>query len=165
MNKLLIGSGISFVVLAVVLFALPRAGAALVLEIFLFVVAVLALRSLMPALGEGPGRKRRRWWRRRQEQATLPSWLLRHQGLVVGATRDTVSADGRLLKELRGLAAERLASKHQINMSQDPGASRHLLGEAGWEILRPDWATGRGAWDPGATLEQIGAAVSAIERL
>ena len=165
MKKLLIGFGTSFIVLAVVLFAFPRAGAALALEVFLFVVAVLALRSLMPTLGQGPGRNRRRWWRRRQEQATLPNWLLRHQGLVVGATRDTISADGRLLKELRKLAAEGLASKHKINMSQDPGASRHLLGEAGWEILRPDWATGRGAWDPGATLEQIDAAVSAIERL
>lgn len=146
-------------------FALPRPGAVLVLEIFLAVVTILALRSLLPTLGDPRPPQPRRWWRRGRDQTTTPRWLMRYQGLVSAATRDTVSADERLFRQLRQLAGERLEHLHDVDLEADPATARDLLGEAGWNVLRPDWAEGRGAWDPGATLEEIDAAVTAIEGL
>lgn len=155
----------SSVVLLLVAISLPRFSRTLLFESFLLVTAGIALASLLPDLSAGRYRRSRRWWWRRPDPTTLPGWLLRHEGLVVGATRDTLSADGRLLAELRGLAAERLASKHKVDMAQDQDGSRALLGPAAWDLLRPDWAAGRSAWDPGPTLEEIDSAVSAIEGL
>ncbi|NNC93029.1 MAG: hypothetical protein HKN80_11125, partial [Acidimicrobiia bacterium] len=154
MKQALLVASVSSALLLIALVALPRTGALLVLEGFLGVVAVLGLRSLMPGLGEGPRRERRWWWRKTEDQMPAPRWLLRYQGLVVGAGRDTVSTDGRLLPELRQLAAERLHALHEVNMDRDPAAAEALLGEAGWSLLRPDWAVGRGAWDPGAGLDE-----------
>jgi hypothetical protein len=145
--------------------ALPRLGSVVVFEVLLAVVGALALRFLLPTLGDGPRRARRRRWRRAPDQTPAPAWLLRYQGMVVGAGRDTAATESRLLPELRQLAAERLDALHDVDFTRQPEQARRLLGEAGWSLLRPDWASGRGTWDPGATPAQIEAAVAAIEKL
>ena len=66
---------------------------------------------------------------------------------------------------LRVIADDRLAARHGLSLDRDPEASRRLLGEEAWELLRADrpQPTARsGAGIRAAELERI---VSAVEGL
>jgi hypothetical protein len=49
-----------------------------------------------------------------------------------------VYAHNRLRPELRAIAAELLAWRQGIRLAAEPAAARAVLGEATWELLRPD---------------------------
>jgi hypothetical protein len=54
------------------------------------------------------------------------------------ASASAVYAHNRLRPELRAIAAELLAWRQGIDLAAEPDAARAVLGEAAWELLRPD---------------------------
>ena len=71
----------------------------------------------------------------------------------------------QLRPRLRVIADDRLAAGHGLSLDRDPEASRRLLGEEAWELLRADrpQPTARsGAGIPAAELERI---ISEVEGL
>jgi hypothetical protein len=49
-----------------------------------------------------------------------------------------VYAHNRLRPELRAIAADLLAWRQGIELASEPAAARAVLGEAAWDLLRPD---------------------------
>jgi hypothetical protein len=54
------------------------------------------------------------------------------------ASVSAVYAHNRLRPELRAIAADLLAWRQGIDLAAEPDAARAALGEATWELLRPD---------------------------
>jgi hypothetical protein len=79
--------------------------------------------------------------------------------------KNTYTASHRLLPRLRALAAGRLHTRLGIDMEEDPEAAQAVLGDAAWDLLRPDWAEGRRHFDPGPSLDELEMLVAAIERV
>ena len=65
---------------------------------------------------------------------------------------------------LREIAAERLR-KHGLELDRDLEPSRDLLGDAAWDLVRPDRRPPRQAFAAGIPLTELTAIVDRLERL
>ena len=71
----------------------------------------------------------------------------------------------RLRPRLRAIAADRLAAGHGVSLDVDPDASRRLLGDEAWELLRADRQPPLRRQGSAISTPQLERIVSALERL
>jgi hypothetical protein len=71
----------------------------------------------------------------------------------------------RLRPRLRAIAADRLVADHGVSLDRDPEASRSLLGDEAWELLRADREPPARRQGSAISTPQLERIVSAVERL
>ncbi|TML44256.1 MAG: hypothetical protein E6G19_09660 [Actinobacteria bacterium] len=98
------------------------------------------------------------------EQPQPIAELDRIDRLVVLGAANEFDFHYRLRPVLRQVAAERLYGLHAIELDQDPGRARPLLGDELWEAVRPDRKVGRRA-GPGLPSAELAAHVARLEQL
>jgi hypothetical protein len=76
--------------------------------------------------------------RARPEPPAPPAELEALRRMLALASASGVYAHTRLRPELQAIAAELLAWRQGVDLSKEPAAARAALGEATWELLRPD---------------------------
>lgn len=133
----------------------------------LLIVAATAMHKLRPNEGEGeidePLLLRIKPAGRPHHSA--PPQLEKIERLVAFGKTTAFDAEWRLLPLLRAIAAEHLATRHGVDLDSHPEIAERLLGDAGWELLDPERALPGDRMAPGLSLDDLEAAVSAIERL
>lgn len=119
-------------------------------------------RTIAALPREQPTRLDRRPPRRRP--AARPRELVKLEREVELATQTAFDAHYRLRPTLRQIAAARLGARG-IDLDAPRGPAENLLGSEAWELTRPDRDRPRRHDDPGPTLAEIDAAVTALERV
>lgn len=71
----------------------------------------------------------------------------------------------RLRPRLRAIAADRLLADHGVSLDRDPDASRRLMGDEAWELLRADREPPSRRQGSAISTPQLERIVSAVERL
>ncbi|HZD00471.1 MAG TPA: hypothetical protein VFA46_09870 [Actinomycetes bacterium] len=84
---------------------------------------------------------------------------------LVLASASATYAHTRLRPELRAIAAELLAWHRGIDLAAQPEAARAALGEATWELLRPDRAEPRDHEAPGLPAPLLKRIVAELEEV
>ena len=69
----------------------------------------------------------------------------------------------RLVPRLRSIATGLLASRRQISLDSSPATARDMLGDATWELVRPDRAAPEDRLGRGLTPEALAHVVEALE--
>jgi len=94
-----------------------------------------------------------------------PEELDRLRRLLVLASASGAHAHSRLRPLLRVIAADRLAWRHGLRLDGQPEAARRLLGEAAWELVRPDAPPVDDRYARGPSPGAIDEAIRALEAL
>jgi hypothetical protein len=94
---------------------------------------------------------------------TVPPQLEKIERLVVFGKTTAFDAEWRLLPFVRAIAAEQMDAKRGIDLAISPEAARRVLGDTAWELLDPTRQQPVDRMAPGLSLEELDAAVSAIE--
>jgi hypothetical protein len=71
----------------------------------------------------------------------------------------------RLVPRLRSLAAGLLASRRRISLDEDSAAARGVLGEATFELVRPDRLPPEDRLGRGISPRDLGLVVDSLERI
>jgi hypothetical protein len=71
----------------------------------------------------------------------------------------------RLRPILREIAANRLLTRHGVDLEGRPDAAEEILGEQAWSMLQPDLEAPTDRWAPGPPLSELRAVVDALERI
>ena len=71
----------------------------------------------------------------------------------------------RLCPILREVAAQRLATRRGLSLDADTEASRAVVGETTWELVRPDREPPELRFAPGIAAPQLRAVVAVLERI
>jgi hypothetical protein len=98
-------------------------------------------------------------------ERSRPEELDRLRRLLVLASASGTHAHTRLRPLLRGIAADRLAWRHGLGLDRQPEAARRLLGEAAWELVRPDAAPVEDRYARGPSPATIDEAIRSLEAL
>jgi len=98
-------------------------GAAVLAVIAWAVVALVLLRSLVPATAAPLAQPQA--WRGTGRSSFIGFW--RKRGVLTDATASMASYDAELRPTLQHLLAARLAERHDVNLYHDPAAARRLL--------------------------------------
>ncbi len=101
----------------------------------------------------------------RRERSTPPTELEALRRTLALASVSGVYAHNRLRPELRALAAELLAWRQGIHLATEPDAARAVLGEATWDLLRPDREEPRDHNAPGLTPALLARIVAELEEV
>lgn len=113
-----------------------------VLRAYLVVLGLLALWALLQTIRAHYPPLDDAEWRRalRPTVATQPppEELVRLTSLVRFSAASGREVHDRLRPVLRAIATERLATRRGVDLAAQPEAARALLGEAAWELVRPD---------------------------
>ena len=167
MKVVVVTTGLVAALLAVILLWLDGPLEFSMYQALLLIVAATAMHRLRPSEGEGqidePLRLRIKPTGRPRDSA--PPQLERIERLVVFGKTTAFDAEWRLLPLLRAIAAEQLETRHGVDLESHPEIAERLLGDAGWELLDPERTLPVDRMAPGLTLDELEAAVSAIERL
>ena len=114
----------------------------LVLVGFLVSLGLLAAMQLLPGLARAQGGAGEslfeRALRRRVAGPSRPAELVRLEDQVRLAVSLASDVHARLRPLVAETAAQRLRSRHGVDLERDPEAARRLLGEEAWELVRPD---------------------------
>ena len=111
---------------------------ALALDLFLLLIGSAAVFALVRALAEAaPPPEPESTVRLRRLSQSLPE-LERTERAVLLSASNAFDVHYRLRPILREIAAQRLASRRGLTLDADQAASRALLGEDTWELVRPD---------------------------
>jgi hypothetical protein len=135
---------------------------------WLVVLAALATRVLLHALlalrarGGSPFDAA---LRRETPTPDPPEELDRVRRLLILAAASGAHAHTRLRPRLRRVAADRLAWRHGIRLDAEPDAARRLLGESAWALVRPDAPPLDDRFARGPGIDEIDAAIRALEEL
>jgi hypothetical protein len=161
--------GVATVALLTVALASPRYRAPAA-QIFVIVVGALAIRLLIQAVRlatsvPGPFAFDRVLIPPPPHRPALPSEPERIRFEVGAATHRALELNHQLRRRLRGIAQDRLEAEHGIDLDADPQASRRLLGEEAWDLLRPDREPPADRFGPGMPLEGVTRIVEAVEEL
>lgn len=98
-------------------------------------VSLLALAALRRAYPPATPLRTRR---SKPAPAPRPPTLTRLEKDVALAVGGSFDLHYRLRPRLRSLALVRLATRRGISLDDDPDAARDLLGDATWDLVRPD---------------------------
>ena len=71
----------------------------------------------------------------------------------------------RLRPILREIAQQRLATRHGLTLDRDTAASRAVVGEETWELVRPDREPPDLRYAPGVHAGELRHVVAALERI
>lgn len=126
--------------IAAVQLAPDRRGVAV--SVYLLLLGAAALRLLVRLVWlayppAGPSELDAALLDRPQRQAPPAALQVLRRTLAL-ASASGVYAHNRLRPELQAIAAELLAWRQGIELASQPDAARRVLGEASWELLRPD---------------------------
>jgi len=157
-------AAIGLVPLLVALWFLPgRRG--LAVDVFLLVVAAGAVLALVRALADAapmatpePPPPARRLLQR------LPE-LERTERAVLLAASNAFDVHYRLRPILREIAAQRLATRRGLALDRDTAASRTVVGEETWELVRPDREPPHLRFGPGVGARDLAKVVDSLERI
>jgi len=94
-----------------------------------------------------------------------PPELVRAEREITLGTSSAGHLHQRLLPLLREAAAARLSAGHNIELDRRPEAARALLGDAAWELLRPDRPAPDDRNGPGISMRRLRDVVSTLEKL
>jgi hypothetical protein len=94
-----------------------------------------------------------------------PPELVRTEREITLGSASAAHLHTRLLPILREAAAARLAAHHNVELDRRPEAARALLGDAAWQVLRPDLPAPEDRNAPGLPLRRIRDLVDTLERL
>ena len=97
-------------------------------------------------------------------EALRPPDLERTERIVTMATTTSFDLHYRLRPILREVAEQRLADRRGLRLDEDPGA-REALGEALWEIVRPDREPPERRFTEGLAPRSLRAAIERLEVL
>jgi hypothetical protein len=125
-----------------------------------FAVVLLVLRRAYPP--ERQLRTRKQAGRARRGRPPTLARIEHEAALGVAGSFDL---HFRLVPRLRGIAAGLLASRHRISLADDPSASRDALGEATFELVRPDRVPPEDRLARGISTRDLGLAVDSLERI
>lgn len=130
---------------------------ALILSAAVIVVLLSALRRAYPdetSLGEPAARPAR---------TTPPPSLARIEHEAALGVAGSFDLHYRLVPRLRALATGLLASRRRVSLDSSPDAARARLGEATWELVRPDRPAPEDRLAGGVTPRELGQVVDALE--
>ena len=102
--------------------------------------------------------------RRRATVVRPPELELIERDIVLG-NASAGHLHTRLRPRLRDAAATRLAAHHSLDLDRQPESARRLLGDDGWEIVRPDVEKPEDLYAPGLPLSRLRALVDTLETL
>lgn len=71
----------------------------------------------------------------------------------------------RLRPRLRALARDVLEARGGVSPESDPEAARRILGDATWELVRPDRPPAADRYAPGVPLSELTEVVESLERI
>jgi hypothetical protein len=71
----------------------------------------------------------------------------------------------RLRPILREIAAHRLRKRYGVELADEPGRARELIGSAAWEIVRPDRRPPRDRLAKGPSFAQLREVVDELEKV
>jgi hypothetical protein len=137
----------------------------LALDLFLLLVAAGAIIALVQALsGVAPRAPTRRVTRPRRVSQRLPE-LDRTERAVLLSASTAFDLHYRLRPVLREVAAQKLASRRGLSLDVDTEASRAVVGETTWELVRPDREPPEQRFDRGIAATQLREVVAVLERI
>lgn len=141
--------------------------AELAARIYALVVAAVVLGLLVAALRRAYAREAplRPAVSQRQERREVPGPLARLEQEVVLATANSFDLHVRLRPRLRVLAAERLASRHDLDMDREPERARHVLGDETFDLVRADRSPPADRLARGIAINDLDRIVESLERL
>jgi hypothetical protein len=144
--------------LAAVLFS--PGGTGRTIEIYLFVVAALAVATLLLWIAEALPRAEAASSERPPRRKPLGQLESIQRKLDLSETSGFELHHG-LRPLVREIAAARLA-RHGVGLDRQPARARALLGEQAWELARPD-REAPGRFDRGCSKDELRAIVDALE--
>lgn len=157
-------AGIGVVPLVLALIFLPGRRE-LALDLFLLLVAAGAVIALVRALsGVAPRAPRRRVGRPRRVSQRLAE-LDRTERAVLLSASTAFDLHYRLRPILREVAAQRLATRRGLSLDVETEASRAVVGETTWELVRPDREPPELRFAPGIAAPQLREVVAVLERI
>lgn len=130
-------------------------------EIYLFVVAALAVAALLLSIADALPRTEPASSERppRPKQLGQLESIQRKLDLAETSAFDLHHGLRPIVREI---AAARLA-RHGVALDREPARARKLLGEHAWELARPDREEPWGRVDRGCSREELRAIVDALE--
>ena len=138
---------------------------ALALDLFLLLIGSAAVFALVRALAEAaPAPEPESTVRLRRLSQSLPE-LERTERAVLLSASNAFDVHYRLRPILREIAAQRLASRRGLTLDADQAASRALLGEDTWELVRPEREPPDLRFGPGVPAAELREVVAALERI
>ena len=102
---------------------------------------------------------------RRPPGPRRPEDLVRLEDQIALALGAALDVYVRLRPLLREAAAERLRTRHGIDLDRDPARARSLLGDEAWALLRPDLEPPADRFGPGISQARLGRVLDAVEAL
>lgn len=137
----------------------------LALDLYLLLIASAAVLPLVRALaGAAPPVEPEPPARPRRVSRRLPE-LERTERAVLLSASTAFDVHYRLRPILREIAAQRLSSRRGLSLDDDVEASRLVVGEPTWELVRPDREPPHLRSGPGVGAAQLREVVVALERI
>jgi hypothetical protein len=156
--------GLGLVPLGIAIWFLPgRRG--LAVDLFLLLVAAGAVYALVRALAEAAPRAEPEPAPRPRRLAQRLPELERTERAVLLAGSNAFDVHYRLRPILREIAAQRLATRRGLTLDRDTAASRAVVGEDTWELVRPDREPPQLRFGPGVRAAELSQVVAALERI
>ncbi|MBA2385049.1 MAG: hypothetical protein H0V68_10375 [Actinobacteria bacterium] len=139
------------------------------LHVYVVVLAAVGLGWLVGAVRAAHPRARRSAFdaalRKRPRKVERPEELQKIEREVALGAATAFDLHYRLRPSLRGIAGELLATRHGIDLESNPAAARRTLGDAAWEIVRPDREPPDVRFGAGLDAGSLRSVVTALERL
>jgi hypothetical protein len=137
----------------------------LALDVYMLLIAAAAVYPLARALGaSAPPPEPEPTVGRRRSLRRLPE-LERTERAVLLSASTAFDAHYRLRPILREIAAQRLATRRGLSLDHDVDASRLVVGEPAWELVRPDREPPHVRHGPGVGAAELSKVVSSLERI
>ena len=127
-------------------------------EIVILILGMIAILALLPAA------PRRRPGMRALSRVRRPDDLMGLEQIVVTGRSNAGEVHARLRPVVREIASARLA-RHGVQLERDGERARTLLGDATWELVRPDRPKPTDRHEPGVSLTELEEIVDRLERL
>jgi hypothetical protein len=137
----------------------------LALDLYLLLVGAAAVFTLVRSLAEAaPRAEPEPAVRVRRLTQRLPE-LERTERAVLLSASNAFDVHYRLRPILREIATQRLATRHGLTLDRDTAASRAVVGEETWELVRPDRQPPDLRFGPGVPAAELRHVVDALERI
>jgi regulator of extracellular matrix RemA (YlzA/DUF370 family) len=137
----------------------------LALDLFLLLIAAGAVVALVRALSAVAPRAPARRLVRRERRTQRLAELDRTERAVLLSASTAFDVHYRLRPILREIAAQRLATRRGLTLDRDTAASRAVVGEDTWELVRPDREPPQLRFGPGVAAPELAKVVDALERI
>lgn len=137
----------------------------LALDLYLLLIATGAVSALVQALAQAaPRAEAEPPSPPRRSMQRLPE-LERTERAVLLSASTAFDVHYRLRPILREVAAQRLAARRGLSLDQDAAASRSVVGDETWELVRPEREPPEVRFGPGIVARELREVVAALERI